>query len=176
MSRYHVGDRVKVRNDLKIDEAHSGDNGNYKDSFVSDMSNYTGKVVTISEVISEGRYSIEEDEGDWNWVDDMFDGLVEPHTEPHAEPHIESHTAALREFDTFLAENDAYTGKMVCIDTDDDECISIGDVFVVSNGEAVFNGYRLTHITGVSSVQYFFSEAQGCHAEFIPLREAVTCP
>lgn len=68
--KYKVGDKVRVRRDLQINRSY----GAY--TFVSEMSNYKGSVVAISEVYLT-CYCIEEDKGIWKWTDEMFDGLVE---------------------------------------------------------------------------------------------------
>jgi hypothetical protein len=68
--KYKVGDKVRVRSDLQI----NGSYGAY--TFVSEMSDYKGSVVAISEVYLT-CYCIEEDKGIWKWTDEMFEGLVE---------------------------------------------------------------------------------------------------
>ena len=68
--RYKVGDKVRVRSDLQINRRY----GAY--TFVSEMSDYKGSVVAISEVYLT-CYCIEEDKGICKWTDEMFEGLVE---------------------------------------------------------------------------------------------------
>lgn len=68
--KYKVGDKVRVRSDLQI----NGRYGAY--TFVSEMSDYKGSVVAISEVYLT-CYCIEEDKGIWKWTDGMFEGLAE---------------------------------------------------------------------------------------------------
>ena len=71
--KYKVGDRVRVRRDLKNDVSYGS---RYT---VEEMMDYKGNVVTISEV-RPNYYKIEEDEEDdegWDWTDEMFEGLVE---------------------------------------------------------------------------------------------------
>lgn len=68
--KYKVGDKVRVRSDLQI----NGSYGAY--TFVSEMSDYKGSVVAISEVYLT-CYCIEEDKGIWKWTDEMLEGLVE---------------------------------------------------------------------------------------------------
>ena len=68
--KYKIGDKVKVRNDLKVQRY--GDR-----TFVERMEKYKGKLVTISEEFP-GIYHIKEDKNEnWDWTDEMFEGLVE---------------------------------------------------------------------------------------------------
>lgn len=72
--KYKAGDRVRVREwDDMAQEFGAGtrDLIDCKFSFVSSMKKYCGDIVTIKKEIS-GGYKIEEDEGKWNWSDDMF--------------------------------------------------------------------------------------------------------
>lgn len=68
--KYKVGDRVRVRNDLKDGEIY----GCY--DFSEGMEKHKGKNVTIS-FAEDGCYDIEEDGGKYTWTDKMFEGLVE---------------------------------------------------------------------------------------------------
>ena len=68
--KYKVGDKVRVRRDLQINRSY----GAY--TFVSEMSDYKGSVVAISEAYLT-CYCIEEDKGIWKWTDEMFEGLAE---------------------------------------------------------------------------------------------------
>ena len=68
--KYKVGDKVRVRSDLQI----NGSYGAY--TLVSEMSDYKGSVVAISEAYLT-CYCIEEDKGIWKWTDEMFEGLAE---------------------------------------------------------------------------------------------------
>lgn len=68
--KYKVGDKVKVRSDLKNGVSYGSQ------CTVEEMMDYKGNVVTISEV-GQTCYQIEEDEEGWGWTDEMFEGLVE---------------------------------------------------------------------------------------------------
>lgn len=67
--KYKVGDKVKVRSDLKTYEIYGG----Y--TLVKSMEKFVGKTVTISHV-GIHSYAIEESE-DAYWTDEMFEGLEE---------------------------------------------------------------------------------------------------
>lgn len=68
--KYKVGDKVRIRKDLMIFERYG------KQTFVEQMEKYKGMPATISEVFSDA-YHIKEDKGEnWNWTDEMFEGLV----------------------------------------------------------------------------------------------------
>lgn len=69
--KYKVGDRVRIRKDLMVFERYG------KQTFVEQMEKYKGMPATISEVFSD-TYYIKEDKGEnWNWTDEMLEGLVE---------------------------------------------------------------------------------------------------
>lgn len=69
--KYKIGDKVKVRNDLKVFEIY----GNK--TFVERMEKYKGKLVTISEEFP-GFYHIKEDKNEnWDWAEQMFESVVE---------------------------------------------------------------------------------------------------
>lgn len=68
--KYKVGDRVRVRSDLKDGEIY----GCY--DFSEGMEKYRGKNVTISFAL-DGCYNIEEDGGKHTWTDKMLGWLVE---------------------------------------------------------------------------------------------------
>ena len=68
--KYKVGDRVRIRSDLKEYE-------NYEEyRFVSSMGIYQGEEVIITEVNSDS-YSIDIDCGAWKWTDEMFESSEE---------------------------------------------------------------------------------------------------
>jgi hypothetical protein len=71
MMKYKVGDRVNVRKDINLQKTY----GSYltcNDSMVKKA----GLVVTIKECDNDlRRYKIDAD--DWNWCDEMFEGLAE---------------------------------------------------------------------------------------------------
>ena len=65
--KYKVGDKVKIRRDLKTLEVY-GDQ-----LFVEQMDKYKGKSVTISEVFSDTYYIKEDKDENWSWTDEMFE-------------------------------------------------------------------------------------------------------
>lgn len=68
--KYKVGDKVKIREDLVVDEIY-GD-----DSFAEEMERYKGKTATITDVYC-GKYEIDIDDGDWCWTDEMLEDCVD---------------------------------------------------------------------------------------------------
>lgn len=67
MAKYKIGDKVKVREDLKGGE-------NYNDVYCNDeMAKLAGEIVTIDDVDAEGDYHIEEDMFCCWWSEKMFD-------------------------------------------------------------------------------------------------------
>ncbi|MGN1340513.1 MAG: hypothetical protein ACI4WS_09490 [Oscillospiraceae bacterium] len=69
MNKYKIGDKVRVRKDLEARKIY-GTNG-----FSKSMEKYRGKVVTIFgfNPFCTREYKIREDDGDWNWTDEMFE-------------------------------------------------------------------------------------------------------
>lgn len=78
--KYKVGDKVRIKsldwyyeNRDKIDQI---DCGNV--CFVRNMATLCGKIVTISSILPTlEAYRIEEDDGEFNWTDEMIERLVE---------------------------------------------------------------------------------------------------
>ena len=68
--RYKVGDKMKVRSDLKENIRYGGQ------IFVRDMAVHCGKNVEISKVYNDA-YCIKESDREWFWTDEMFEGLAE---------------------------------------------------------------------------------------------------
>ena len=70
MSKYKVGDKVKVREDLVVGEKYG------KHIAIDDMVEFKGKEVTIKTVIDNNfGYGIEET--NYTWTNEMFEGLVD---------------------------------------------------------------------------------------------------
>lgn len=79
-TKYQIGDRVLVRNDLEIFKDYYMDNGIDSDSVTYEMiQQFKNSIVTISEITDGGKYLIQEEpEGDKRrWTDDMFVMKVE---------------------------------------------------------------------------------------------------
>ena len=68
--KYKVGDKVKVREDLRLDRTYN------KFTINREMKNLAGTIVTIQR-INENYYRIVEDDGMWGWTDKMFEDKVE---------------------------------------------------------------------------------------------------
>lgn len=74
--KYKVGDKVKVRKDLKLG------GGTYGEYYVTNnMHKLAGDTVTISSVHDYG-YKIFEDNGICHWADKMFDPVAKKLIEP----------------------------------------------------------------------------------------------
>lgn len=74
--KYKIGDKVRVRDDLRSEEVYKMDNGTDYDDVVFGMLKFKGKEVTISTYTYNNKYLISEDGGCWNWTDEMFSGLA----------------------------------------------------------------------------------------------------
>ena len=81
--RYKVGDKVRIKsldqyykNRDKIDQVDCGNA-----CFIRSMTTLCEKIVTISSVLPTLEvYRIKEDDGIFNWTDEMFEGLLEEET------------------------------------------------------------------------------------------------
>lgn len=63
--KYKIGDKVRIRPDLEV-------KGYGSESAVEEMTTFSGERVTISKV-NTVDYSIEEDDGQFYWTDEMFE-------------------------------------------------------------------------------------------------------
>lgn len=66
MGKYKVGDKVRVRKDLKANESYGNE------TFMPEMKKFKGKKVTIAKVHGN-RYYIREDKNKWNYTDEMLE-------------------------------------------------------------------------------------------------------
>ena len=67
--RFKVGDKVRVRTDLEDGKEYGSC------TFVSEMEEYEGKIITIKEVAGD-YYEAEETKG-WSWTDEMLEEITE---------------------------------------------------------------------------------------------------
>ncbi len=63
--KYKVGDKVRVREDLVVDQWYG------RDVFISEMVSFKEKIVTIKKIYTD-IYTIVEDSGKWHWTEEMF--------------------------------------------------------------------------------------------------------
>ncbi|MBK5242157.1 hypothetical protein [Clostridium sp.] len=66
---YKVGDVARVKKDLKYDEVYGGL------GFILSMEKYSGKNVTITDILYGGYYSIDLDHGDCKWTNEMLEDI-----------------------------------------------------------------------------------------------------
>ena len=72
--KYNVGDKVRIKAWNEMEREFGLDRaGDIKTTpfFVADMDEYAGEILTI-EKVEENYYSMKEDDGDWDWTDDMI--------------------------------------------------------------------------------------------------------
>ena len=84
--KYKVGDRVKVREDLEIDNAYGGI------TFLKDMARLCGKTATIEVVFDKGAYWLKEDEYKYNYAEEMLEPVVTNFDKAKEELTIEKFT------------------------------------------------------------------------------------
>ena len=75
--KYKVGDKVRIRDDLKEDEDYWMEDRSRHNCVNDEMIKLRSQICTIKSITSGGEYKLEEDPGDWFWVDGMFEGKVE---------------------------------------------------------------------------------------------------
>lgn len=68
MTKFKVGDKVKIREDLEVDVVYGGA------IFMEDMKEYRGMVATIISIDYDGKFTIDLDNGKWFWTNKMFEG------------------------------------------------------------------------------------------------------
>lgn len=67
--KYKVGDKVRVRKDLVVDKRYG------IDVFTEGMKKYSGKTMTVVNIISTGKYEFKEDNKTWSWTDEMLENV-----------------------------------------------------------------------------------------------------
>ena len=70
---YRVGQKVKIRKDIKAGRLYPYGEKGWKMDVTYDMKSYAGQVVTLKEVSHTGWWLIEEDCEKYHWVPAMFE-------------------------------------------------------------------------------------------------------
>ena len=91
MTKYKIGDKVKIREDLK------GGCEYNELYFNTDMEKYRGKIATITEVTNVGDYSIDLDCNYWWWNDYMFEYAILTEKQFDRISELEKQIAELKE-------------------------------------------------------------------------------
>jgi hypothetical protein len=74
---HKVGDRVQIRSKEWIDNQKKDDDGDIRGGFVREMFKYAGKVATIV-ALDIDAFSLDIDDGDYCWTEEMFDPDYDP--------------------------------------------------------------------------------------------------
>jgi hypothetical protein len=82
--KYKVGEKVRVKENLRSDVSYGMYDSYETDTFVGQMRQFAGKIVTIDEMAS-GKYRMAECEG-WNFTDEMLEPVQEVVPEPTPTP------------------------------------------------------------------------------------------
>ena len=78
MSKYNIGDVVRVRNNLELNTDYFMDDGTNYNRINKDMIEFCGKLVHIYKIdLYDGQYFIQED-ARWRWTDEMFEDAILP--------------------------------------------------------------------------------------------------
>lgn len=135
--KYKVGDRIRVRKDLKVFHFYGGI------GFVAGMHIYRGEICTVSKIVDGRTYRFKEDKGAWAWSDEMLepfrdekivittDGVTTTAKKYDGKKIVKEAKAVCSKDDTFnfdvgaklamerLMKEDKpnlYNGKVVCVD------------------------------------------------------------
>ena len=65
---YKVGDKVRIRKNLKVDKSYGGA------TFVDKMEKHSGRTMTVDSITFNNKYLLKEDGDKWYWTDEMFEG------------------------------------------------------------------------------------------------------
>ena len=68
--KYKVGDKVKIREDLIVDNTYGAD------SYVEDMAQYKGEITTVISITDNNKYKLDVDSY-WCWTDEMLEDVIE---------------------------------------------------------------------------------------------------
>lgn len=98
--KYKVGDKVRVRKDLE----------KLVDYDISDWSVLRGKIVTIVDIDNSNKtYQIDEDFGDYDWTDNMFEGKVDDKMEDIEKLRKELHSEIDKRINEEIEKNESVT-------------------------------------------------------------------
>lgn len=76
--RYQIGDMVMIRSDLARGKRYYMDDRSESNTVSPEMIAIGGTAHEITGIIS-GQYRIADDNGNWFWTDEMFDGFAVEH-------------------------------------------------------------------------------------------------
>lgn len=96
MPLYKVGDKVRIRRDLKRGDGYTMAGERWSNSVTPSMAARRGEEVEITGTWDWG-YTISGDEVSWTWTDSMFEGTAEDESSDFGEFEIEE-----KDFDKLL--------------------------------------------------------------------------
>ena len=88
--KYKVGDKLRVKKDLKIDTAYFMEDRSGSDCIVDDMLQFSNQVAVITHC-NDTFYQINLDKGAYYWTDEMFEDLAvetQPVSKQESIPYI----------------------------------------------------------------------------------------
>ena len=119
--KYKVGERVIVREDLHKGHFYNMENSKEHNCIAEDMLPLRGDIVTIDRIADYGQYKIREDNGVYNWTDEMFSGLANDDWKVVITPNGDETTATLYRGKTVEKKatvkrysKDTYSIEMAC--------------------------------------------------------------
>jgi len=113
MAKYKVGDRVRVKSDLKNETQYG------RDITTGDMISFAGKEVTIRTVTSAGSYKIEGNT--WNWTDEMFEeSIYKVGQELYSDDSVDYHKTVVEVTPTYVITKDSDDGSLNAYEINDD--------------------------------------------------------
>ena len=112
MSKYKVGDKVKVREDLVGGKIYEGQ------SAVSDMVEFKGKEVTIERTSCSGNDEYRIKELGYTWTNEMFEGLVVKEVKPSFKIGDKVELISIDLYDEMYRLKVGDIGTITCLEAD----------------------------------------------------------
>lgn len=169
-----VGDKVRFRTDMEMNKSYGLD-------WLDGMQEYAGRLCTVCTVCGSGNVHLAEDPDfiKWHFSPKMFhevwrDGvkLEGKAEEGSAAKENAADTGIEEKIDCSEAEDSFFSGKLVCVGSNNDGVIDVGQVVIVEDGEFTWKSVRFHHVFGISAVVWAFNKAFDTKVEFVKLREA----
>lgn len=151
-TKFKVGDKVRVKTELKCGKLYYMEGSKECNSFVPQMGKHKGKVVTISRILGS-QYRIIEDQEHWGWVDEMFEPVYEKIVittdEKTTLARLYSGKEVIKSAEAKLSKNDEFdfmTGAKLAFerlagDSKSNDKIKVGNSVVITDRDEAYRHY-----------------------------------
>lgn len=171
INNLRVGDKVRFRTDMELNKSYGID-------WLEGMQEYAGRLCTVCAVIGNtGSVHLAEDPDviKWYFSPKMFHEVWRDGVKLGGGVVKSANTESEDDIDCSEAEDSFFSGKLVCVRSNDDGdygVIDVGQVVIVDDGKFTWKGVRFHHVFGISAVVWAFNKAFDTKVEFVKLREA----